>query len=51
MDNVVATPLLGYVERDALEGIMAVAFDQVLDYAASRPTNVVNPAVLERRPA
>ncbi len=49
MDNVIATPHLGYVERDALEGIMAVIFDQVLDYAAGKPSNVVNPVVLERK--
>ncbi|HZY59416.1 MAG TPA: NAD(P)-dependent oxidoreductase, partial [Candidatus Binataceae bacterium] len=50
MDNVIATPHLGYVERDALEGIMAVSFDQVLDYAAGKPSNVINPVVLERKP-
>src|SRR5260370_42099784 len=50
MSNVIATPHLGYVERDALEGIMAVSFDQVLDYAAGKPSNVVNPVVLERKP-
>jgi D-3-phosphoglycerate dehydrogenase / 2-oxoglutarate reductase len=50
MDNVIALPHLGYVERDALEGIMAMCFDQVLDYAAGKPSNVVNPVVLERKP-
>jgi D-3-phosphoglycerate dehydrogenase len=49
MDNVVCTPHLGYVERDQLEFILKVCFEQILDYAAGKPTNVVNPAVLERR--
>jgi D-3-phosphoglycerate dehydrogenase len=47
MDNVVCTPHLGYVERDQLQFIVKVCFDQVLSYAAGTPVNVVNPAVLE----
>ena len=47
MDNVICTPHLGYVERDALEGILAASFDQIIDYAAGRPSNVVNPSVLK----
>jgi D-3-phosphoglycerate dehydrogenase / 2-oxoglutarate reductase len=50
MDNVVCTPHLGYVERAQLEYILAVCFDQILEYAAGKPINVVNPSVLERRP-
>ncbi|MGO9059083.1 MAG: D-2-hydroxyacid dehydrogenase family protein [Candidatus Binataceae bacterium] len=49
MNNVVCTPHIGYVERTQLEYILDVCFQQVLDYAAGRPTNVINPAVLERR--
>jgi D-3-phosphoglycerate dehydrogenase len=49
MDSVVATPHLGYVERDGLEYQFGVIFDQVLAYAAGRPINVVNPEALERR--
>jgi D-3-phosphoglycerate dehydrogenase len=48
MDNVICTPHLGYVERAQLESIMAVCFDQILDYAAGTPSNVINPAVLQR---
>jgi D-3-phosphoglycerate dehydrogenase len=48
MDTVVCTPHLGYVESAQLEFILAICFDQILDYAAGQPTNVVNPAVLER---
>ena len=46
MDNVVATPHLGYVERDGLEGQFSVIFDQILGYAAGTPINVVNPDAL-----
>lgn len=49
MDNVVCTPHLGYVERTQLEYILAACFEQVLDYAAGKPSNVVNPAVLQRQ--
>jgi D-3-phosphoglycerate dehydrogenase len=48
MDNVVCTPHLGYVERDALEGMFTTIFDQVLAYSAGTPINVVNPEALRR---
>jgi D-3-phosphoglycerate dehydrogenase len=47
LDNVVCTPHLGYVERDALEGQFSAIFDQILAYARGKPINVVNPAVLQ----
>jgi D-3-phosphoglycerate dehydrogenase / 2-oxoglutarate reductase len=50
MDNVVCTPHLGYVERDGLEAQFTTIFDQILAYASGKPINVVNPAVLEKRP-
>jgi len=43
LDNVVCTPHLGYVERDALEHMFTTIFDQVLAYGAGAPINVVNP--------
>jgi D-3-phosphoglycerate dehydrogenase len=46
LDNVVRTPHIGYVERDALEAQFSEIFEQVLAYAAGRPINVVNPAAL-----
>ena len=49
MENVVCTPHIGYVERDGMESAFSSIFEQVLAYAAGKPTNVVNPAVLERR--
>jgi len=48
MDNVICTPHLGYVERDSLEGMFNVMFDQILAYANGKPINVGNPAVLRR---
>ncbi|HKD68639.1 MAG TPA: D-2-hydroxyacid dehydrogenase family protein [Candidatus Binataceae bacterium] len=49
MDNVVCTPHLGYVEGTQLEFILSMCFDQILEYAAGRPINVINPAALERQ--
>ena len=46
LDNVVCTPHIGYVERDSLEAQFSEIFDQILAWAAGRPINVVNPAVL-----
>jgi D-3-phosphoglycerate dehydrogenase / 2-oxoglutarate reductase len=37
-----ATSHLGYVERDTLEAMYAVAVDQLLAYAAGQPINVVS---------
>jgi D-3-phosphoglycerate dehydrogenase / 2-oxoglutarate reductase len=47
MDNVVATPHIGYVTRDEYELQFTDIFDQIVDYAAGRPSNVVNPDVLK----
>jgi D-3-phosphoglycerate dehydrogenase len=47
LDNVVCTPHLGYVERDALEGIVGRLFEQIVAYANGQPINVVNPKALE----
>jgi D-3-phosphoglycerate dehydrogenase / 2-oxoglutarate reductase len=49
MDNVVATPHIGYVSRDEYEIQFTDIFDQIVAYAAGTPTNVVNPDVLARR--
>jgi D-3-phosphoglycerate dehydrogenase len=48
MDNVVATPHLGYVERDGYESQFNSAFDQILAFAAGKPINVINPEALEK---
>jgi D-3-phosphoglycerate dehydrogenase len=48
MENVVCTPHLGYVERDAMEAAFSSIFDQILAYAAGKPINVVNPEALKK---
>jgi D-3-phosphoglycerate dehydrogenase / 2-oxoglutarate reductase len=48
MDNVVVTPHLGYVERDSLEGMFSLIFDQILAYERGQPINVANPEVLTK---
>ena len=47
MPNVVATPHIGYVSRDEYELQFSDIFDQINDYAAGKPANVVNPDVLK----
>jgi D-3-phosphoglycerate dehydrogenase len=47
MDNVVATPHLGYVTHEGLEHQFGSIFDQVIAYANGKPINVVNPEVLK----
>jgi D-3-phosphoglycerate dehydrogenase len=51
MDNVVATPHIGYVTREEYELQFTDIFDQVVAYAAGAPVNVVNPAALAARNA
>ena len=49
MDNVIAVPHLGYVERDSLAHMFETIFDQVLAYANGKPINVQNPEALTKR--
>jgi len=49
LDNVVATPHIGYVSREEYELQFADIFDQIVAYAAGTPLNVVNPEVLNQR--
>lgn len=46
MDNVVATPHLGYVERDGYELYFRAAFQNILDFANGTPKNLLNPEAL-----
>lgn len=48
MRNVVATPHLGYVEKDTYEILFGGAFDNVLAFETGAPTNLINPEVLMR---
>ena len=49
MDNVIATPHIGYVSRDEYELQFTDIFDQIVAYAAGTPTNVVNPDIMSKR--
>ena len=49
MDNVIATPHIGYVSRDEYELQFTDIFEQILAYAAGNPINVVNPGVMDHR--
>ncbi|KIF82810.1 D-2-hydroxyacid dehydrogenase family protein [Noviherbaspirillum autotrophicum] len=44
--NVLATPHLGYVEKDSYELYFRAAFQNIIDFARGEPKNVLNPAAL-----
>ena len=46
MPNTLCTPHLGYVERDNYELYFGTAFDNLLSFAAGRPGNLADPAVV-----
>jgi len=46
MDNVIATPHLGYVEARTYEMYFSAAFDNLVAFAAGKPQNVLNPEAL-----
>ena len=46
LDNIIATPHIGYVTRDEWDLQFSDVFDQINAYAAGTPINVVNPHVL-----
>lgn len=43
MDSVLATPHLGYVEKDGYEMYFGAAFSNLVDFIEGRPRNVLNP--------
>ena len=50
LENCICTPHIGYVEQDNYELLLGAAFDNVIQFIEGRPTNLVNPEVLERAP-
>jgi D-3-phosphoglycerate dehydrogenase len=46
LENVIATPHIGYVTAEEYETQFTDIFDQILAYAAGTPINVINPEVL-----
>jgi D-3-phosphoglycerate dehydrogenase len=49
LPNALCTPHIGYVERDNYERFYGVAFDNVLAFAAGRPSGLVNPGISFRQ--
>ncbi|HEY4349711.1 MAG TPA: D-2-hydroxyacid dehydrogenase family protein [Paraburkholderia sp.] len=47
LDNVLATPHIGYVEKDTYEHYFGIAIDQVLAWREGKPINVLNPQAIE----
>lgn len=50
LENCICTPHIGYVEQDNYELYFGAAFDNVIHFIEGKPTNLVNPEVLERFP-
>ncbi|KAF3996936.1 D-2-hydroxyacid dehydrogenase family protein [Glaciimonas immobilis] len=51
MDNVIASPHLGYVEKDGYELYFSTALQNVADFANGTPKNILNPSVLASKGA
>ncbi|WP_271009655.1 D-2-hydroxyacid dehydrogenase family protein [Paucibacter sp. B51] len=47
LENAVCTPHIGYVEQDSYELYFNAAFDNILNFIKSEPTNIVNPEALK----
>jgi D-3-phosphoglycerate dehydrogenase len=47
LENAVCTPHIGYVEQDSYEHDFSVAFDNVVNFIAGEPTNLINPDALK----
>ena len=48
MANVTCTPHLGYVTRESYERYYAVVVDDIVSFAAGKPSHVLNPEALRR---
>ena len=46
LENAVCTPHIGYVEQDSYELLFSTAVDNVVNFIARNPTNIVNPEAL-----
>jgi D-3-phosphoglycerate dehydrogenase len=46
LENAVCTPHIGYVEQDSYELYFTAAFQNVINFIANMPTNIVNPEAL-----
>jgi D-3-phosphoglycerate dehydrogenase len=43
----VCTPHIGFVEQDCYEQYFSAAFDNLLNYLAGTPSNIINPDALK----
>jgi len=48
LDNLIATPHIGYVTHEEYEIQFSDIFDQIVAYAAGSPINMINPQALEK---
>jgi len=46
LENAVCTPHIGYVEQDSYEMYFKAAFENVVNFIAGTPTNIINPDAL-----
>jgi D-3-phosphoglycerate dehydrogenase len=46
--TVLATPHLGYVEKDSYELYFKIAFENVVKFANGEPANILNPEALAK---
>ena len=49
MDNVTCTPHLGYVTRESYEEYYAVVVDDIVSFAAGKPSHVLNPEAIGKK--
>ncbi len=47
LENAVCTPHIGYVEQESYEIFFQGAFDNVVNFIAGQPTNIINPDALK----
>jgi D-3-phosphoglycerate dehydrogenase len=47
LENAICTPHIGYVEQDSYELYFGAAFDNVINFIRSTPSNIVNPEALK----
>jgi D-3-phosphoglycerate dehydrogenase len=47
LENAVCTPHIGYVEQDSYEHDFSATFDNVVNFIAGEPTNIINPEALK----
>jgi D-3-phosphoglycerate dehydrogenase len=46
LETCICTPHIGYVEQDSYELYFRAAFENVVNFVAGQPSNILNPEVL-----